>query len=66
VEREREIGGFKAESSFKVVALFEAKDKFGNTVTLSGTHKNKPNQSAASEFVNKLYWCWLYSECMVR
>jgi DNA topoisomerase-1 len=33
VEREREINSFTSESSFKIVALFKAKDKYGNDVT---------------------------------
>ena len=52
VEREREIQNFKVESSYKVVALFFAKDKFGNKVTFkSELSKNKSNIDEANQFL---------------
>ena len=54
VEREREIGGFKAESSFKVVAQFEAKDKYNNLVVFKAElSKNKSSQELAEAFLKK-------------
>src|SRR5215471_15265143 len=52
VEREREIGTFTPVSSFKVVAFFTAKDKFGNDVTFRAElPKNKSNERDAEKFL---------------
>lgn len=53
VEREREINAFTSVSSFKIVALFKAKDKFGNGVTFKAElPKNKTNEQDASKFLH--------------
>jgi len=53
VDREREINAFTPVSSFKVVALFKAKDKFGNDVTFKAElPKNKSNERDAEKFLN--------------
>ncbi|MBA2407233.1 MAG: type I DNA topoisomerase [Chitinophagales bacterium] len=52
VEREREITGFSPESSYKIIALFKAKDKFGNNVSFRAElPKNKSNEKTAEEFL---------------
>lgn len=52
VEREREINGFTPVSSFKIVAYFKAKDKFGNEVTFKAElPKNKSNERDAEAFL---------------
>jgi DNA topoisomerase-1 len=52
VEREREITGFSSESSFKIIALFKAKDKFGNDVSFRAElPKNKSNEKTAEQFL---------------
>jgi DNA topoisomerase I len=53
VEREREIDGFKSQSAFKVVALFDIKKK-GNTYTLKAELPGKINKAEeAEDFLNK-------------
>ncbi len=52
VEREREINEFTPVSSFKIVALFTAKDKFGNDVTFKAElPKNKSKEGDAEKFL---------------
>lgn len=52
VEREREINAFTPESSFKIVAIFKAKDKYGNDVTFKAElPKNKGKEKNAEEFL---------------
>lgn len=52
VEREREIQQFKVESTFKVVAVFNALDKFGNKVTFKAElAKNKKTVADAQSFL---------------
>jgi DNA topoisomerase-1 len=53
VEREREIMGFTPESSFRVTAIFKAKDKFGNEVNFRAElPKNKSKEKDAAAFLN--------------
>ena len=52
VEREREINGFNSESSFKLVAFFTAKDKFGNSISFKAElSKNKSSDGDAQKFL---------------
>ena len=52
VEREREITAFSSVSSFKIVALFTAKDKFGNDVTFKAElPKNKSKERDTEKFL---------------
>ena len=52
VEREREINSFNSESSFKLVAYFTAKDKFGNAISFKAElAKNKPDEKDAKKFL---------------
>src|SRR5262249_16269492 len=52
VEREREINAFTPPSSFKIVAIFKAKDKFGNEVTFKAElPKNKSTEHDAEKFL---------------
>ncbi|MBX7109196.1 MAG: type I DNA topoisomerase [Chitinophagales bacterium] len=52
VEREREINNFVSESSYKIIALFKAKDKFGNAVTFKAElPKNKSKEKDAEAFL---------------
>jgi DNA topoisomerase-1 len=52
VEREREINGFTPVSSFKIVAVFKAKDKFGNDVSFKAElPKNKNTERDAETFL---------------
>ncbi|MEO6166298.1 MAG: type I DNA topoisomerase [Chitinophagales bacterium] len=52
VEREREINNFTSESTFKVLALFKAKDKYGNEVTFRAElPKNKSKEKDAEAFL---------------
>lgn len=54
VEREREISSFGATSSYKISALFEAKDKFGNVVTFKAElPKNKADEKTSMAFLKK-------------
>lgn len=54
VEREREITGFTPVSSFKIVATFNAKDKYGNPVNFKAElAKNKPTVEDAEVFLKK-------------
>ncbi|HUM48151.1 MAG TPA: type I DNA topoisomerase, partial [Chitinophagales bacterium] len=53
VEREREINNFTSESTFKIIALFKAKDKYGNLVTFRAElPKNKSKEKDAEAFLN--------------
>ena len=52
VEREREINNFSTESSYKIIALFKAKDKYGNAVTFKAElPKNKSKEKDAMAFL---------------
>ena len=52
VEREREIIAFTPVSSFKIVALFKAKDKYGKEVTFKAElPKNKSEERDAEKFL---------------
>lgn len=52
VEREREINSFATESSYKIIALFKAKDKYGNAVTFKAElPKNKSKENDAMAFL---------------
>ncbi len=52
VEREREINNFATESSYKIIALFKAKDKYGNAVTFKAElPKNKSKEKDAMAFL---------------
>ncbi len=52
VDREREINNFNSESSFKLVAYFTAKDKFGNAISFKAElAKNKPDEKNAQQFL---------------
>jgi len=54
VEREREITGFQPVSSFKIVATFKAKDKYGNPVNFKAElSKNKSKIEDAEIFLKK-------------
>ncbi len=50
-EREREINAFKASSTFRVEALFTAKDITGKSVTFSAEGKKFANQETAETFL---------------
>ncbi len=52
VEREREVNNFASESTFKIIAVFRAKDKYGNTVTFKAElPKNKSKEKDALAFL---------------
>ncbi|MEO5673808.1 MAG: type I DNA topoisomerase, partial [Chitinophagales bacterium] len=52
VEREREINAFNSSSSFKIVALFTAKDKSGSSVQFKAERpKNKSRAEDAEKFL---------------
>ena len=52
VEREREVHNFASESTFKIIAVFKAKDKFGNIVTFKAElPKNKSKEKDALTFL---------------
>ena len=52
VEREREVHNFASESTFKIIAVFKAKDKFGNIVTFKAElPKNKSKEKDALAFL---------------
>lgn len=53
VEREREINQFKAESHYKIEALFEAKDINNKQVSFKAEGNRQPDSKSASEFLNK-------------
>ncbi|MCY7409423.1 MAG: type I DNA topoisomerase [Chitinophagales bacterium] len=54
VDREREINQFNSTSSFKIVAQFKAKDKFGNEVVFKAElSKNKSEEKDALSFLKK-------------
>jgi DNA topoisomerase-1 len=53
VEREREIIGFKAESAFRVTAIFFPSDKKDNSVLKAEASKRFPNESEALQFIEQ-------------
>ena len=59
-EREREINAFVPVSSFKIEALFSAKDVAGKMVTFAAEGKKQPSPEGAENFLQKLRGSGLY------
>jgi DNA topoisomerase-1 len=52
-EREREINGFTTQSSFKIEALFNAKDSSGRIITFKAEGSKFPNVENAEKFLKE-------------
>src|SRR5215211_5261650 len=52
-EREGEINAFKSQSSFKVEAVFTAKDKSGKTIPFEAEGSKFPNAESAEQFLQQ-------------
>ena len=58
-EREREINAFTAASTYKIEALFTAKDVTGKNVTFSGRREKAVQCRKCGKFFEKLHWSQL-------